>query len=193
MTDILRVLQFISCISSYLYIASAGDPPIIRYNPRDGSLLSFSQLGSAQSLSFDQFVNVVYWVNFIGGSSHKVMKTMLTGDTVDLNITYPGEIIVTSDMFNLYVLDKENNRTDKYSKTSLEKLGNITRDDDIMELITGYGECQSSLLLHAYQLLSTRSPSPYFDANGLYWLKISYCIHCDPRHYFYIRFVRHAF
>ena len=78
------------------------------------------------------------------------MKTMLTGDTVDLNITYPGEIEVTSDMLNLYVLDKENNRTDKYSKLSLEKLGNIcTRDVYIMELITGYGECQSSLLLHA--------------------------------------------
>ena len=73
------------------------------------------------------------------------MKTMLTGDTVDLNIAYSGEIEVTSDMFNLYVLDKENNRTDKYSKLSLEKLGNITRDVDIMELIIGYGECQSSL------------------------------------------------
>ena len=70
---------------------------------------------------------------------------MLTGDTVDLNITYPGEIEVTSDMLNIYVLDKENNRIDKYSKMSLEKLGNITRDVDIMELITGYGECQSSL------------------------------------------------
>ena len=73
------------------------------------------------------------------------MKTMLTGDTVDLNITYLGEIEVTSDMLNLYVLDKENDRIDKYSKISLEKLGNITRDVYIMELITGYGECQSSL------------------------------------------------
>ena len=75
------------------------------------------------------------------------MKTMLTGDTVDLNITYSGEIEVTTDMFNLYVLDKENDRIDKYSKTSLEILENITRDVDIMELITGYGKCQSSLLL----------------------------------------------
>ena len=136
--------SFYSSISSYLYIASAADPPIIRYNPRDGSLLPFSQPGSAQSLSFDQFDNVVYWANFID-DSHKVMKTMLTGDTVDLNISYSGEIEVTTDMFNLYVLDKENNRIDKYSKMSLEKLGNITRDVDIMELIIGYGECQSSL------------------------------------------------
>ena len=107
-------------------------------------MLPFNSPGSAQSLSFDQFDNVVYWANFID-DSHKVMKTMLTGDTVDLNITYPGEIEVTSDMFNLYVLDKENNRIDKFSKISLEKLGNITHDVDIMELIIGYGEYQNSL------------------------------------------------
>ena len=122
------------------------DPPIIRYDPRDGSMQSFNYPGSAQSISFDQFDNVVYWANFVvDDNSHKVMKTMLTGNTVDLNITYPGEIEVTSDMLNIYVLDKENNRIDKYSKVSLERLGNITRDDDIMELITGYGKCQSSL------------------------------------------------
>ena len=120
-------------------------------------MLPFSQPGSAQSLSFDQFDNVVYWANFID-DSHKVMRTMLTGDTVDLNITYSGEIEVTTDMFNLYVLDKENDRIDKYSKTPLEKLGNITRDVDIMELITGYGKCQSSLLLlHRINLAPDRN------------------------------------
>ena len=122
------------------------DPPIIRYDPRDGSMQSFNYPGSAQSISFDQFDNVVYWANFVvDDNSHKVMKTMLTGNTVDLNITYPGEIEVTSDMLNIYVLDKENNRIDKYSKMTLEKLGNITHDVDIMELTTGYGKCQSSL------------------------------------------------
>ena len=65
---------------------------------------------------------------------------MFDGTTVDLNITYSGEIEVTSDMFNLYVLDKENDRIDKYLKTSLEKLGNITHDGELMELVIGYGE-----------------------------------------------------
>ena len=116
------------------------DPPIIRYDPRDGSLLSFSYPGSAQSITFDQFDNVVYWASFtVIDDSHKVMKTTLTGNTVDLNIMYSGQIEVTSDMFNIYVLDKANDRIDKYSKTSLEKLGNITLDFDIMELIIGYG------------------------------------------------------
>ena len=146
-TDSLAVLVLaiilLLCVSSYLYIARALDPPIIRYNPRDGLLVPFNCTGSAQSLSFDQFDIVVYWANFIEGS-HKVMKTMLTENTVDLNITYPGEIEVTSDVFNLYVLDKENNRIDKYSKITLENLGNITPRDDIIKLVTGYGECQSS-------------------------------------------------
>ena len=132
------------------------DPPIIRYDPRDGSLQSFSYPGSAESVSFDQFDNVVYWANFVvDDNSHKVMKTTLTEDTVDLNITYPGEIEVTSDILNIYVLDKENDRIDKYSKMSFEKLGNITRDVDIMELITGYGLCQSSLF--AFTLFRVRS------------------------------------
>ena len=103
--------------------------------------MPYNHAGSAQSISFDQFDNVVYWTNFID-NTHKVMKTMLTGSTVDLNITYSGEIEVTSDMFNFYVLDKDNDRIDKYSKTSLEKLGNITHDVDIMQLINGYGEYQ---------------------------------------------------
>ena len=76
------------------------------------------------------------------------MKTTLTGTTVDLNITYSGEIEVTSDMLNFYVLDKDNDRIDKYLKTSLEKLGNITHAFSIMELIVGYGECQNSCLYH---------------------------------------------
>ena len=117
------------------------DPPIHRYNPRDGSLIQFNYAGSAQSISFDQFDNAVYWTNFVVlENSHKVMKTMFDGTTVDLNITYSGGIEVTSDMFNFYVLDKENARIDKYLKTSLEKLGNFTYDGELMELVIGYGE-----------------------------------------------------
>ena len=134
-----RILILFPSVSSFLYIASAADPLIRRYNPRDGTSLSFTYAGAAQSISFDQFDNVVYWVNFIE-NSHRVMKTTLTGTTIDLNITYSGEIEVTSDMLNFYVLDKDNDRIDKYLKTSLEKLGNITHAFNIMELIVGYGE-----------------------------------------------------
>ena len=68
------------------------------------------------------------------------MKTLLNGDTMDLNIVYSGEIEVTTDVFNLYVLDKANKRIDQYLKATLEKVGNYTSDDALSELITGYGE-----------------------------------------------------
>ena len=133
-------------VPSFLYIASFAEPLILRYNSRDGTALSFNTYtGAAQSISFDQFDNVVYWVNIIENSP-RVMKTTLTGITVDLNITYSGQIKVTSDMLNFYVLDKDNGRIDKYLKTSLEKLGNITHEFGIMDLIVGYGECQNSYL-----------------------------------------------
>ena len=152
---------FISSVSSFLYIASGADPLIRRYNPRDGTSLSFTYTGAAQSISFDQFDNVVYWVNFIE-NSHRVMKTTLTGTTVDLNITYSGEIEVTSDMLNFYVLDKDNDRIDKYLKTSLEKLGNITHAFNTMELIVGYGECQNSCVCHTQLQFMTGRCDPHF-------------------------------
>ena len=84
------------------------------------------------------------------------MKTTLTGTTVDLNITYSGEIEVTSDMLNFYVLDKDNDRIDKYLKTFLEKLGNIAQAFNIMELIVAYGGCQNSCLYHTHALIYDR-------------------------------------
>lgn len=123
----------------YLYMATASDRPIIYYNPEGGTVDGFSYDGAAQSISFDEFDNVVYWANFID-NNYRVMKTLLDGNTVDLNITYSGKIEVASDVFNLYVLDNDNNLIDKYSKTSLENLGNITNDFEISELTIAYGK-----------------------------------------------------
>ena len=94
--------------------------------------------GSAQSISVDVYNNVIYWANF-NGSSHNVMRTRLTGGTQPLGITYFGEIDITSDLFHFYVLDKDNNRIDKYLKSSLEKLGNITHSSVIQDLVIGFG------------------------------------------------------
>ena len=126
-------------VYSNLYIATTGDRPITYYNPEDRTVGGFSYDGAAQSISFDEYDNVVYWANFID-NNYKVMKTLLDGNTVNLNITYSGKIEVTSDVFSFYVLDNDNSVIDKYSKTSLEKLGNITNDFEISELIIGYGE-----------------------------------------------------
>ncbi|CAB4018580.1 neurogenic locus notch homolog 2-like, partial [Paramuricea clavata] len=124
----------------YLYIAKASYPTIIRYNPSDQSITPFtSTTGSAQSISVDEYDNVIYWANY-EGNSHRVMRTLLNGETIDLNITYSGEIDVTSDVFNIYVLDKGDNRVDQYLKTSLEKQKNITYNGTIEDLIIAYDE-----------------------------------------------------
>ncbi len=94
--------------------------------------------GSAQSISVDEYNNVIYWVNH-DGEFQRVIKTLFNGETIDLNITYPGDIEVTSDFFNFYILDKDNNHFDKYLKTSLEKQGNITYNGGIEDFIIAYG------------------------------------------------------
>jgi hypothetical protein len=125
---------------SYLYIAKASDPTIIRYHPSGQSITPFnSATGSAQSISVDEYDNVIYWANY-DGNSHRVMRTLLNGETVDLNITYSGEIDVTSDVVNFYVLVKADNRIDQYLKTSLVKQKNVTYNGAIEDLIIAYGE-----------------------------------------------------
>ena len=125
---------------SYLYIARANEPPIVRYNPAGQLIMEFDYTGgSAQSVAVDEFDNVIYWANF-DGNNHNVMKTMLNKQTISLNISYFKEIDLTSDMLSLYVLVEDNKRIDKYLKTSLEKQGNITHDVAIHDLIIAYGE-----------------------------------------------------
>lgn len=68
------------------------------------------------------------------------MKTPLNGQTIDLNITYTGNIDLTSDASYLYVLDTGSNYIDKYLKSSLKKQGNITYHAKIHDLIITYGE-----------------------------------------------------
>ena len=95
--------------------------------------------GSAHSISVDVFNNVIYWANF-NGSSFNVMTTRLTGGTQALGITYSGEIDITSDLFHFYVLDKDNNRIDKYLKSSLEMLGSVSHSSAIEDLVIGFGK-----------------------------------------------------
>jgi hypothetical protein len=151
-----RAIIFLFSVSSDLYIARASNPPIVRYNPEDGSLKEFSYDGSAQSVSFDAYENAIYWANFVEGR-HKVIKTLLNEDTVDLNITYAGKIKVTVDVFNLYVLDDDNQRIDKYLKETLEKLGYSTFGVKIEDIIIGYGECTIIVISSCNERIQTFS------------------------------------
>ena len=124
---------------SHLYIARGNNPAIVRYNPSDGTSMNLVTEGSAQSISVDVYNNVIYWANF-NGSSHNVMRTQLTGETKPLGITYPGRIEITSDLYHFYVLDKYNDRIDKYLKSSLEKLGSVSHSSAIEDLVIGFGK-----------------------------------------------------
>ncbi len=118
----------------------------MRYDPSDPSPMEFNNAtGSAQSISVDEYDNAIYWANF-DEENQRVMKTLFNGETLDLNITYSGDIEVTSDVLNFYVLDKDNNRIDKYLKTSLEKQGNITYNGAIKDFIIAYGKAHEILI-----------------------------------------------
>lgn len=113
---------------------------IVRYNPVDQSTKEFNYDGSAQSLSLDEN-NVIYWVNYDSNQDrHFVMRTLPNEQTVELNISYSGEIDLTSDFLHFYVLDNANNVIDRYLKTSLEKLANITYTSPIHDIIIAYGK-----------------------------------------------------
>ena len=135
-----KIIYF-SC--SYLYIARSQNPTIQRYDPSSESTDVFNNDGSAQSITFDQHDNAIYWVNYDSTlNKFMVMRTQLNNQTVELNITYTGDIKVTSDVLYIYILDTENSVIDKYLKTSLEKEGNITSNIPISDLIIAYGESQ---------------------------------------------------
>ena len=63
------------------------------------------------------------------------MRTQLSGGTQPLEITYSAEIHITSDLVHFYILGKDNNRIDKYFKSSSEKLWNITHPNAIEDLV----------------------------------------------------------
>ncbi|XP_028406466.1 pro-epidermal growth factor-like [Dendronephthya gigantea] len=179
----------VDTINSYLYIARAGDPPIIRYNPADETIKNFNYAeGSAQSISVDAYNNVIYWVNF-EDALHRLMKTSLDGQTIALNITYTGGIEVTSDVLNLYVLDKENNAIDKYIKSPLEKQRNITYHAEIHDLIIAYdeNECCIGNICHTNSTCSN-SPASFncscnvgFKGNGTDCQDVDECTGVDRK------------
>lgn len=135
-----ELINLILFFFSYLYLARADNPAIVRYNPADDSVLQFNIVGSAQSLSVDEFNNVIYWAGYdVDQDSYVLQRTLLNQETFPLNITYSGTIKITSDEFNLYVLDQANDRIDKYRKTTLSLVANISSPTDIEDLTIAYG------------------------------------------------------
>ena len=123
--------------------------------------------GFPQYVSADKDNALAYWVGFDSAKSkYKLMKTYYSGTTMDLNISYPSEIKISQDMFHLYVLDVSNNRIDKYEKSSLVKVENITVSSGAKEIITGFGESSSKHSIVSqdlfYSLKSLNTPEVKF-------------------------------
>ena len=124
----------------YLVIAKSSDPPIVRLDITSFETQGINFDGSAQALSVDQDNEVVYWVDFVDSTDkHYLMRSSYTGQTVPLNISYDGEIDLAQDYMHLYVLDKENNRIDKYNKRIWVKI-NVFNIDGPQRLIVAFGE-----------------------------------------------------
>ena len=115
---------------------------IIRFNIRTMTIDTLVNSGRLPLfVSVDEENGLVYWVNYDSDKEvYQLMKTYYSGATMDLNISYPGEIKITQDMFHLYVLDADNSRIDKYKKSSMLKDESITVTTGAKEIIAGYGE-----------------------------------------------------
>ena len=136
-----NLITFFSTYYSLLVIAQSSDPPIVVVDITSYETREARFDGSAQALSVDQDNEVVYWVNFgPSAETRNLMKSYYTGQTEALNISYDGEIDLTQGYMHLYVLDEENNRIDKYSKETWEKIDTFYTEDEPKELLVAFGE-----------------------------------------------------
>ena len=70
----------------------------------------------------------------------RIFCTFLTGERIDLGISYDEEILVAVDREHIYVLLKDSNRIDVYSRRTLMKLREIPIIPDVNELILAFGK-----------------------------------------------------
>ena len=98
--------------------------------------------GSVQVLSVDQDNEVIYWDNFVlSTGKHNLTRSYYNEKTESLNISYDGEIDLAQDYMNLYVLDKDNNRIDKYNKRTWEKISVFNTNEEVTNIILAFGKC----------------------------------------------------
>ncbi|CAB4017559.1 extracellular matrix A-like isoform X2, partial [Paramuricea clavata] len=145
----------------YLVIAKSSEPPIVRLDITSFETQRINFDGSAQALSFDQDNEVVYWVNFVVSTEkYNLTRSSYTGQTVALNISYDGEIDLAQDYMHLYVLDKENNRIDKYNKRTWVKINVFNINDGPQRLIVAFDYDECCVGTYCPEMLSTCSNTP---------------------------------
>ena len=135
---------FFFFLYSYLVVVGSalGNVGRINVETRTYSTL-YNDAKFPQYVSVDEYNDVVYWVNFDEGDNRlKLFKTYYSGITSELNISYPQntEVRITQDMLHLYLLDGNNNRIDKYLKSSLEKVNSIETLSGANGIIAAFGK-----------------------------------------------------
>ena len=126
---------------SLLIIAKSSNPPIVLFNIVSSAVQEIDFVGSAQALSVDQDYKAVYWSNFDDSTdTHNLMRTYWeTDQTKPLNISYDGEVDLAQDYMHLYVLDKDNNRIDKFNKRTWTKVDVLSTINGPVNLIVAFG------------------------------------------------------
>ena len=83
----------------------------------------------------------IYWVIYYPSADRFIVVcTSIAGVTTNLGIEYDGEISIVVDRLYIYVLDKENNRIDIYSKRTLIKQSELNVVPNVNELILAFGK-----------------------------------------------------
>ena len=96
--------------------------------------------GSGQSLYVFED-GTIYWVIYNPSPDRFIILcTSKAGVTRNLGIWYNGEIRVVVDRLYIYVLDKDNNRIDIYSRRTLVKHWELRIIPNVNELILALGK-----------------------------------------------------
>ena len=134
--------KYLICFSYLVIVTTTSTSSLVLYDLGESS--------SVRVISYDGGVGeslyvledgTIYWVIYHpSNDSFIVVCTSLAGVTTNLGIEYDGEISIVVDRLHIYVLDKENNRIDIYSKTTLTKLRELNVVPDVNELILTFGK-----------------------------------------------------
>jgi hypothetical protein len=146
--NLLKNLALFTALYRYLTIAKSSEPPIVRFDVITSEIQTIDFDGSAQVLSVDQDNDVVYWDNFDGATEkHNLTRTYWETDLTEaLNISYDGDIDLAQDYMYLYVLDKENNKIDKYHKRTWVKVDSFSTVNGPLEIFVAFGKQLQDIL-----------------------------------------------
>ena len=131
-------LHFFSC----LVIVTASNLSIVLYDLGESASVRVITYDGGFGQSLYVFEDgTIYWVIYdLSTGRFIILCTSKAGVTRNLGIWYNGEIRVVVDRLHIYILDKENNRIDIYSKRTLTKLRELSVPPGVCELILAFGK-----------------------------------------------------